>query len=158
MSEVKLSVPALRMLVAANPEGAREVLTKTLRQEPLGVRHALLEEFLLGLAPYDVFRYRNWMEAFVSQPEMTPKNLMLLVNLRRAIERQRGGSRLMEGDFVRHRYVRWLVRHFDGASRTFQRALNLALKVGALYCHPDGVGGHSPGDAQFEVGRNFLWQ
>jgi len=128
----------------------------TLRREPCGVRHALLEEFLSGLAPYDVFRYRNWMDAYVSQPEMTPKNLVLLAKFRRAIEVQRGYSRLEEGDFVRHDHVEMSWRHFDGSGRTFRRALSLALRVGALYHHHDGLGGRRPGGAQYEVGRNFL--
>ncbi len=147
-----LSVPALRLLLAANPKGARVVLTKALSQEPHGVRHALFEEIISGLAPYEVFRYRNWMEAFVS-PQLTLKNLVLLTKLRRAIEVQQGGLRLMEGDFVRHRDLEWSAHHFNGSARTFKRTIALALTDGALFCHPDGVGGHSPGDGQFEVGR-----
>lgn len=157
MSEVQLSVPALRLLVAANPEGAKEVLTKTfirtLGQKPPVDCHALLEEIVSGLDPYVVFRYRNWMRDFVTPPELNPKNWKLLAKLRRAIEVERGSFRLKEGDFVRHGDLERSIHHFDGSARTFKRALSLALKVGALYHHSDEPGRRYPINADYEVGR-----
>jgi len=135
-----LSLPALKMLIAAVPEGARPHLEAALRALPTKKRDALLNKVLHGLPAYDVFQWRNWAKPLVGPDDfLGVRDRRLYWWMKSAIgtEPRWARHRPKEGDRI-HEYdmgerVRKDFSRCTGSS--FDSALGICVWAGALFPH-----------------------
>lgn len=136
---MNLTIPALKLLVAANAISAAPLVRAALGEIPPKKRRAFLQKLLVGVTHYQAFQLKNSLQPVVGLPELASVTDQRRVWMMRAAIRRYLQSHyyresdLLDGSF-RIDFVEDLAADFTN-SKQYHLAVGACLYTGALFRH-----------------------